>query len=287
MLKLTLGQTNITTSALALGCARLGSALTPLSKRDCVALIEAAFDLGVRHFDTASIYGQGDSERFIGEALAKKRSEVCLASKAGQLLSAKQQLLAHFKTPIRWVAARRGALRGAVADQRARGVPRCFEPDYIEQSLQNSLRRLRTDHLDIFYLHSPSVAVLDDAALWERLERLRARGLFRALGVSGDEVDVAERAASLPQVQVVQFGCSHTAHDLAFMSSLQGTGKSGVVRGLMSSAGTEAAHGGLVDRMARTLELPALGGVILGTTSQAHLRENVSSFSRAAQGRLV
>jgi aryl-alcohol dehydrogenase-like predicted oxidoreductase len=286
MLKLTLGQTSISTSALALGCARLGSALTPLSRRECVALIDTAYELGVRHFDTASIYGQGDSERYIGEALAKRRGEVCLSSKAGQLLSTKQQLLAHFKTPIRWIAARRGAVRGAVADQRARGVPRCFEADYIERSLHDSLRRLRTDHLDIFYLHSPSVTVLEDAGLWERLERLRERGLFRALGVSGDEAEVADRAATLPGVQVVQFGSSKAAHDIALMSMLNLSGKSGVVRGLISTAGNECA-GGLTHRIARTLELPALGGIILGTTSVKHLKENIASFARAAEGHLV
>jgi aryl-alcohol dehydrogenase-like predicted oxidoreductase len=281
-MQLTLGHTGITTSALALGCARIGSALTPLGRRECVALIEEAFALGVRHFDTASIYGQGDSERYIGEALGRRRGQVCLSSKAGQRLTAKQALMSGFKTPIRWMAARRSDLRQSVAGQRAQGVPRCFEPDYIEQSLHASLQRLRTDHLDIFYLHSPDASVLADEALLERIEKMREQGLFRAFGVSCDDDHVAWKAAAHDAVQVVQFAFEDTPHGHALLRELARHGRLAVLRGFMQAHTRERLHDeALSQRFGQTLKLPALGGLIVGTTRIQHLRDNVAAFERA------
>ena len=273
-----LGRTGVRTSAMALGCARLGSVLTPLSRRECVSLVAQAFDLGVRHFDTASIYGQGDSERYIGEALRGNRDAVCLASKAGQRLGAAQSLMAHFKGPMRWLAARRGAVRQSVAAQRAQGVRRCFSPDYLQASLHASLSRLRTDHLDLFYLHSPEPGVLRDDALFERLQRLRERGLFRALAVSCDDAQTAWVAAAHPAVDVVQFAYAELPDADRLLMHLAALGKSAVLRGLVQSRGGPA---DLQQVFARMLALPAAGSMIVGTTQAAHLRANVAAFQAA------
>lgn len=268
--------------SLALGCARIGSALTPLSRRECVALLDAAFTLGVRHFDTASIYGQGDSERYIGEALRAHRAEVCLASKAGQRLTAKQALVAQFKTPIRWLAARRGTVRQRVADQRAQGVPRCFDPNYLERSLVNSLKRLRTDHLDIFYLHSPEAAVLDDDPLMRRIEQWRAKGLFRAFGVSCDEDALAWKAATHRSVDIVQFAFNSTARAPELLDTLARHDKRAVLRGFLSAApqvGT--APDALREALRPALGLPAVEALIVGTTRLNHLRANAQAYRQA------
>lgn len=271
-------------AALALGCSRLGSALTPLNRKQCVALIDEAFSLGVRHFDTASIYGQGDSERYIGEALAARRSQVYIASKAGQRLTSKQALVSVFKRPIRWMASQRQGVRVHVAEQRQRGVPRCFEPDYIERSLQESLRRLRTDHLDIFYLHSPDVSVLDDEPLMERIGKMREQGLFRMFGVSCDDDAVAWRASSHPLVEVVQFALEDRSVARSLLDALSRQGKQAIVRGLMQPGASGLISGdGLVERFLETMSLPAVCGVIVGTTKIQHLRHNVAAFNHAQQ----
>ncbi len=271
----------LVTSALALGCARLGSALTPLGRRECIDLIDQAFALGVRHFDTASIYGQGDSERYLGEALQRHRGQVCLSSKAGQRLSAKQALVARFKTPIRWFAAQRGGLHRRVANERAGGVPRCFEPAWIEASLHASLKRLRTDHLDVFYLHSPSAEVLADAALMARIAALRRQGLFRAFGVSCDDHDVAWRAAATEGVDIVQFAFDDTSDVHALMRAVAAQGKRAVLRGFMQGTGAASAPSEtLAERFQRVLGLPGFGGLIIGTTNPQHLRANVTALGR-------
>lgn len=253
-----------------------------MGRRECVALLDAAFAMGVCDFDTASIYGQGDSERYLGEALQAHRGQVRLASKAGQCLTTKQALIAKFKGPIRWLAAHRKAVHGRVADQRAQGVPRCFDPDYIERSLVDSLKRLRTDHLDVFYLHSPDPEVLDDDALMQRMQRLRQRGLFRVFGISCDEHAVATKAAAHELVEVVQLAFDGTPDNRALLAALAQRGKQAVLRGFLSTA---AQHGVTQETLAqsfgRALGLPAVTGLIVGTTRIAHLRQNVEAYRQA------
>jgi aryl-alcohol dehydrogenase-like predicted oxidoreductase len=278
----TLTGTDVSTSALALGCARLGSALTPLGRRECIALVEQAFQLGILHFDTASVYGQGDSERFIGEALAAHRADVCIASKAGQRLTGKQVLMSQFKTPIRWLAARRPNVRASVSAHRAQGVPRCFESDYLEHSLHDSFKRLGTDYLDLFYLHSPDLDVLSDDGLMTRMQGLRQRGLFRAFGVSCDEIDVAWAAAKHEAVQVVQFAFDHSEEHHALLEMLAINGKSAILRGFVHASTEEKMPGTPLSRsFAKTLHLPAVRGLIVGTTKIPHLKQNVAAFERA------
>uniref|UniRef100_UPI00097C3D05 aldo/keto reductase n=1 Tax=Pelomonas sp. KK5 TaxID=1855730 RepID=UPI00097C3D05 len=263
---------------LVLGCSRLGSALTPMDRRAGLAFIDEAFALGIRHFDTASIYGQGDSERWLGQALRGRRELVSLASKAGQRLTAKQALMARAKPLVRWLAARRPGLRAQVGTQRAAGVPRCFEPDIIERSLHASLRRLGTDHLDLFYLHSPAPEVLDDDALLLRIEQLRAAGLFRRFGVSCDDAAQLQRALGCPLAQVVQFDIADAEDLPALLAVLALQGRQAVLRGFTAGgAGGEILARRLVAAMGRA----AVGGVIVGTTRSTHLRDNVAAYEKA------
>ena len=258
--------------------------LTPMNRKQCLALLRDAFDLGIRHFDTASIYGQGDSERYIGEAFQHCRDEVCLATKAGQRLSSVQAIAARFKTPIRWLARTRGVVRQTVGRQRAGGVDYCFDPDYIEFSLSSSLRRLQTDRVDIFYLHSPPREALRDEKLLSLLERLRQEGRIGAIGVSCDDLEIALAAAGHSLVEIIQ----HDLVDLPLcrevLKTAEGTGKVCLVRGIARNA---ARQGGryeenLITGFRSALAIQPVGGVIIGTTNSRHLRENVARFSHAS-----
>lgn len=266
---------------LALGCAKIGSALTPLSSSETIALLQRAHDLGIRDFDTASIYGQGDSERFIGKALGSQRNNLRIATKGGQLLSTKQAILARFKGPIRFLAARTGRIKQGVADARGRGVPKCFDADYIARSLDASLQRLGTDHVDTYYLHSPDVTALSDEALKGVLRQARSAGRIKRIGVSCDDLDLALAAASDPDTDVVQFALSDDPRCLQVLDSLAKHGKRGVIRGLMGGGAQ-----GLAERISASVAHPAVGTVILGTTHIGHLVENVRAFEAATRLRL-
>lgn len=263
---------------LALGCAKIGSALTPLSATETIALLRRAHELGIRDFDTASIYGQGDSERFIGRALGAQRHTLRIATKGGQLLSTKQAILARFKGPIRFLAARTGRIKQGVADARGRGVPKCFESAYIARSLEASLQRLGTDHVDTYYLHSPEIGALADSALKGVLRRARAAGQIKQIGVSCDDLELALAAASDPDTDVVQFALSDDPRCLQVLDALAANGKRAVVRGLLG-AGAQ----GLAERIAASVAHPAVGTVILGTTHIGHLADNVRAFEAATR----
>lgn len=261
---------------LVFGCARIGSTLSPLDAVQSIALLRRAYELGIRHFDTASCYGQGDSERLLGAALKPLRAEVCIASKAGQRLSAVQQLLLPFKQPLKRWARQRSGVRGAVAQRRARGLPKCFEPGYIERSIDASLARLRTDRLDIFYLHSPPPEALrDPEPLLRVVERARAAGKLLRLGVSCDEPATAEAALALRGVEVLQLEHDGSARCSAILERAAARGIAVYLRGASRAADA-------VQALRAQLALPGVAGVLMGTLQLAHLEDNVRAFESAS-----
>ena len=283
-MEVSLGSTGITTSALALGCDRLGSMLTELNRDQTLALLQDAFQSGIRHFDTASIYGQGDSERYLGEAFKGRRNEVCLATKAGQRLTPVQAIAARLKNPIRLLMRLRRSIRQAVSRQRAAGVNYCFDPTYIESSLTGSLRRLQTDRVDIFYLHSPPLETLGNGRLMSLLQHLRQEKTIRAIGVSCDDLEIAMAAVSHPLVEIVQFDLVDNSRCQEVLETAAKNGKVSLVRGIARRA---AQHAGdyeqnLVSGFRSALALPSVGGVIIGTTNSLHLRTNTAGFVRAS-----
>ncbi len=135
-------------SSLGLGCARIGSFGNTQGLRDSRRLVAAAIELGVTTIDTSNIYGQGDSERQIGLALAHLRDRVFLVTKAGRNFSAKMRALAPLKPILRPIlAARRksegGPTTSLVTARRGAEMRADWKPAALAASLEGSLRRLR------------------------------------------------------------------------------------------------------------------------------------------------
>jgi aryl-alcohol dehydrogenase-like predicted oxidoreductase len=150
----------LTVSLAGLGTNNFGRRLDPARTR---AVVEAALDAGVTHFDTADIYGEGRSEEYLGKALGARRDEVTLASKFGY----------------------EGPPRGARSQR-----------DWVPHGLEQTLRRLGTDRLDLFYYHKPNPRT----PLLETLEvmnDLLGRGLVREIGCSNFSAAQLEEAARL------------------------------------------------------------------------------------------
>lgn len=149
-------------SVVGLGCNNLGSRLDLAGTR---TVVDACFEAGITLFDTADIYGgDGASEELLGMALGSRRSEVVIATKFGMRL-----------------------------DDERRGA----HPDYIPRACEASLRRLGTDHLDLYQLHTPDPDVPIEETLGALDELVRA-GKVRELGhsnLSADQADEAEAAA--------------------------------------------------------------------------------------------
>lgn len=141
---------------------------------DAVRLVETAFDVGFRYFDTARLYGDGQAEHVLGAALARRRDQVVIASKAGIIPWSMQ-------TRAR-IAAKAGKLVGLKANASAREG--AFTAKDIAASVEASLRALRTDYLDVLLLHE---CMLDDVLADETtgaVERLVRDGKVRAHGIA-------------------------------------------------------------------------------------------------------
>jgi aryl-alcohol dehydrogenase-like predicted oxidoreductase len=197
------GSTDLKVSEFGLGCARVGG-IFQRDTADFLGLFSAALDAGINFYDTADIYSQGESEVLLGRAFRSRREDIVIASKAGYVLPAQRRIVARLKPfvrpLIRMTGLGRHHLPGAV-----RGSPsQDFSPAHLRRALEGSLRRLRTDRLDVFQLHSPGVSVVESGEWVELLDALKQEGQLRYYGISCDSVEAATAALNYGGVSSIQ-----------------------------------------------------------------------------------
>ena len=171
--KRTLGREGLEVSAIGLGCMGISQSFGPSPDRSTmVGFLRQAVDHGVTFFDTAEVYGPYHNEEVVGEALEPLRDQVVLATKFGFSLDNSDRRL----------------------DSR---------PDHIREALEGSLRRLRTDHVDLLYQHrvDPEVPIEDVAGT---IKELVAEGKVRYFGLSEAGVEVIRRAHAVHPVTALQ-----------------------------------------------------------------------------------
>jgi len=174
MQKRKLGNSNLEVSALGLGCMGMSQSYgVPPDKQAMISLIRTAVERGVTFFDTAEIYGPHTNEELVGEALAPVRRQVVIATKFGV-----------------------GRDAGGQQAQDSR-------PERIRQSVEGSLKRLRTDVIDLYYQHrvDPNVPIEDVAGT---VKELIAQGKVKHFGMSEAGVGTIRRAHAVQQVTAVQ-----------------------------------------------------------------------------------
>jgi D-threo-aldose 1-dehydrogenase len=174
-----LGRTGVRVTRLGLGLASLGGLFVPVSEEDAGRTIDQAWEIGVRLFDTAPVYGYGLSERRAGDALrARPRAEFALCTKVGRLI-----VPGGGDTQPVWADPPPGV--GPRLDYTYAGVMR---------SVEDSLARLGLDRVDVLHVHDPDedypVAV---SAAYRALAELRARGTIGAVSVGVNHAPVAAR----------------------------------------------------------------------------------------------
>lgn len=157
----------------AMGCMNVFTVYGPaLPWEDAGRLFEQALDLGYDHFDTARLYGEGRSEELIGERLGHRRSEFSLASKMGIFNGDGK----------RWIDCR---------------------PETIRAECEISLRALRTDHIDLYYMHRRDRSVPIEDSMGAMAE-LVAEGKIGAVGLSEMSADTLRRAHAVHPVAAMQ-----------------------------------------------------------------------------------
>jgi aryl-alcohol dehydrogenase-like predicted oxidoreductase len=204
-----LGNTGLVVSEVGFGCARIGGVLHNSSRSEIVGLLRRATAAGITFFDTADMYAQGESERLVGEALQGLRDQVIIASKFGYQLARETRVVRRVKPLLKPIVRRLGLISPPAYARIRGGVgPQDFSPQYIAHAVEASLRRLRTDYIDLYQLHDPSVEVLKCGEFVGVLERLRDQGKIRYWGVAAQRPEDAVAGLRHPSLASVQVGFS-------------------------------------------------------------------------------
>lgn len=275
-----LGKTGLHVSALGLGAASLGNVYGDVDERQAIATVHRAFDLGVNTFDASPYYGATLAETVLGKALqALPRDRYVLMSKCGRY--------------------------GPDAFD--------FAPARLRQSVDDSLRRLQTDHLDVLQLHDVEFGDLEQifAEAVPTLHGLVAAGKARFVGITGLPLAIFRRAlAAGCRLDTILSYCHATLFDTTLLGLLPGLHAAGIgvlnaspaAMGLLSSHGPRAwhpadaavkaacraaaaaarAHGQELATLAiqYSCSLPGIATTICGTASPAEMAANVAAIAK-------
>ena len=209
MQTIALAGTGRTTSRLGFGGS---SIMGGLNRRQSLAVLESAYDAGIRHFDTAPMYGSGEAEACLGEFLTRHPGSLTITTKFG-IPPVPQRAVVRL---VRAVAGpvlqqmpalkrrlQRGLQPGRPAAERARTANPIFNAAQAAQSLENSLRALRTDHIDLFLLHEVTALDLPAQAMDDTLLRLLedavASGKIGAFGIGSERDEIPALLAQHPR----------------------------------------------------------------------------------------
>ncbi len=196
-----LGKSNLTVSAVSLGCMSL-----PADLPAAQSIIDLAFDTGINYFDTADLYGQGENERIIGKALAAKRKDVLIATKVGN----------KFVPGVEgwnWVPSKK----------------------YILSAVEDSLKRLNTDYIDLYQLHGGTLEDPFDEIV-EAFELLVKQGKIRYYGISSIRPAVIEKYVSSAAIVSVmlQYSLLDRRPEAEVLPLLEKTNTGVMVRGSLA-----------------------------------------------------
>jgi aryl-alcohol dehydrogenase-like predicted oxidoreductase len=180
-----LGRSGIEVSALGLGCWAIGGQFFLDGKHDgwgniddneSIKAINRAIELGINFFDTSDAYGVGHSEEVIGKAVSGKRNEVIIATKFGYF--------------------------GNESTKTLHGIN--VTPDYIERACDASLKRLKTDYIDVYQLHVWDLPISDIESVCQVLDKLVNKGKIRTYGWSTDLASGARLFTEKANCSVIQ-----------------------------------------------------------------------------------
>ena len=183
------GSTHISVDTLGFGCASLGNLFHSVSQTEAARILDTAWRHGFRYFDTAPHYGQGLSERRVGDALRPREGkEYVLSTKVGRLLR-----------PAGYAVERHGFLSPMPFD-----IVYDYSYDGVMRSFEDSLQRLGLDRIDILFMHDIGTAThgADNERLfpvamdggYRAMQQLRSQGLVGAIGLGVNEYEVCQAA---------------------------------------------------------------------------------------------
>ena len=202
-----LGNSGLRAPQVGFGCSAL---LGRSGRTESLRALAAAWDEGIRFFDTARAYGYGESEALLGEFLQGRRGQAVISTKFG-IVAARQS---GWKRAARTVARNILAVAPSAHSLLHKGAASQFSDNQftipvLQQSIDESLRKLRTDCVDMLFLHAAPASVLDQDDLLEAMARLVETGKVRIAGLSAepDVVELAMKRQTQP-LRGMQFPCN-------------------------------------------------------------------------------
>ena len=203
------GRTGLTVTRLSLGGASIGGLFRRVDQDDAVRVVRHAWELGIRFFDTAPLYGYGESERRLGRALAdRSRDTFVLSTKVGRLIFPADALPGGADVDRQAIGSTEDAFY-----HRTEPVRVVFDYSYdgVLRSIEASLVRLGLDRIDIALIHDPDdhwEAAISGA--YRALDRLRSEGVLRAIGAGMNQAPMLARFARETDVDVLLMANRYT-----------------------------------------------------------------------------
>ena len=167
-----LGNTGLKVSEVSFGPWAIGGAWGKTNDTEALKALDAAISAGVNFFDTADVYGDGHSEQLLAKATKGKEDDIHIATKF----------------------CRRGDIHDAAT----------YSEHQVRRYCEDSLRNLQREAIDLYQIHCPPKYILEDGAVFEVLDKLKAEGKIRAYGVSVESVEEGLICLRYPGVQALQ-----------------------------------------------------------------------------------
>jgi aryl-alcohol dehydrogenase-like predicted oxidoreductase len=306
------GKTDWNVSEIGFGGARIGGLLAQDGGRaTSLRTLAAALDAGINFYDTADMYSQGESEILIGNAFRKARDKVLIATKGGYCIPAGKKIIQFVKPFAKPIIRALKIRRMPAASGIGGSIPQNFSPGYIRNAAEASLRRLRSDYIDLYQMHSPSREVLRSSQFEDtlgELGKLKSEGKIRQYGIALDSVHDAPHCFDLQGISSLQlpFGIlDMEALDGVFEETskrqlgiiARGCFAGGALKGSLTEADLQASEPKwervlrlrrIAEKLGRSpieialqfsLREPRIGVNIIGMRTPAHLASNFQHYS--------
>lgn len=206
------GRSSVTVTRLGLGGASIGGLFTAVADDDALTTVDRAWEVGIRYFDTAPLYGYGASERRVGRALGNRpRDEFVLSTKVGRLIRPIDQIQDDADVDRQELGGREDAFYAGTGPVRPVFD---YSRDGIERSIEESLERLGLDRIDMVLIHDPDdhwPEAIGEA--YPALHRLREHGTIRAIGAGMNQSAMLARFAREGEFDVFMLAGRYTLFD--------------------------------------------------------------------------
>ena len=204
------GTTGMTVSEIGFGGSRIGGVFANKnSTNEALNVLRKSLESGITFYDTADMYSQGESESLMGTAFRGCRDQVIIATKGGYCLPARRNMIKRIKPFVRPIVQALGLKRARLPSGISGALSQDFSPAYLTKALESSLKRLKTDYVDLYQLHSPDAQFMQSSAFidaLQTLDKLKIQGKLRFYGIATETPEDAPFCLSAPGISSVQLG---------------------------------------------------------------------------------